>query len=608
MKNSRRILLLVFVSMILASGQALAQGQSAKDGKFASEAAGASSVRWNIAGPFSGGTLTIAAPDGRSFRKEFGPGGSPEFSVFDRQGERLPDGVYTYEIRLSNPSTVSAKELKAARGNDDDSEADRTGRKRAVVSGPVQSGAFTILNGQVIVAGSLQEAPQVGKANAEQPRTVSQVMSGNTVNRLRNHRLSLTPYFDQVIPDDLIVQGSICAGLDCVNGEVFNFDTIRMKENNTRLSFNDTSSSAGFPTEDWTIRANSSASGGGSFLAFVDRGANSTGDESGTIVFEVDAGAPANSVRVAGNGKVGFRTATPVLDLHMNTNDTPAVRFEQNNSGGFTAQTWDIGANEANWFVRDVTSGSRLPLRIRPGAPTSSLDISTVGDVGINTTSPQNYGLAAKVLEVQGTAQRGLLSLSSTNTGTNGVAGTIMFGNAATRLAQITSIADGATNSGNLLFLTVNAGTEGTRMFIDHLGNVGIGTSAPTDLLSVNGNASKPGGGSWSVFSDERLKNIKGRYQAGLSAVMQLRPLRYNYKPNNPAGLKSGEEYVGFGAQELQKVIPEAVSRNANGYLQVNNDPILWTMLNAIQEQQKEIAQLKAEVQKLRATSHRRRR
>jgi hypothetical protein len=46
-------------------------------------------------------------------------------------------------------------------------------------------------------------------------------------------------------------------------------------------------------------------------------------------------------------------------------------------------------------------------------------------------------------------------------------------------------------------------------------------------------------------------------------------------------------------------VIPEAVTKNSNGYLLVNNDPIIWTMLNAIKEQQKEIGGLKSE---LRAT------
>src|SRR5205823_12611892 len=97
-----------------------------------------------------------------------------------------------------------------------------------------------------------------------------------------------------------------------------------------------------------------------------------------------------NTLRVSSNSKVGLRTATPVLDLHMNTSDTPAMRFEQNNSGGFTAQTWDVAGNEANFFVRDVTGGSRLPFRIRPGAPTSSVDISATGNVGVGTASPEN--------------------------------------------------------------------------------------------------------------------------------------------------------------------------------------------------------------------------
>src|SRR2546425_10193883 len=193
---------------------------------------------------------------------------------------------------------------------------------------------------------------------------------------------------DFVIADDLIVQGSACVGLDCVNGEVFNFDTIRLKENNTRIGFMDTSSAAGFPTEDWTIRANSSANGGGSFLAFVDQGATSTGAETGTIVLEVDAGAPANSVRVASTGRLGLRTGTPVLDVHANTSNTPAIRLEQNSGGGFTAQTWDIAGNEANFFVRDVTGGSRPPFRIRPRAPPGNIAISAPCHVGIRTGRP----------------------------------------------------------------------------------------------------------------------------------------------------------------------------------------------------------------------------
>src|SRR5215216_2632152 len=67
---------------------------------------------------------------------------------------------------------------------------------------------------------------------------------------------------DTVIPDDLIVQGSACVGFDCVDGETFGFDTIRLKENSTRIKFDDTSTSAGFPNNDWQLTANDSASGG----------------------------------------------------------------------------------------------------------------------------------------------------------------------------------------------------------------------------------------------------------------------------------------------------------------------------------------------------------
>ena len=144
-------------------------------------------------------------------------------------------------------------------------------------------------------------------------------------------------------------------------------------------------------------------------------------------------------------------------------------------------------------------------------------------------------------------------------------------------------------------------------MYLKNGGNVGIGTTSPTQLLSVNGTAGKPGGGTWDVFSDERLKNIKGNFTPGLSAVMRLQPLRYQYKPDNALSFDSSKEYVGFGAQELQKVLPEAVSTNANGYLQVSSDPILWTMLNAIKEQQKQIEELKGQIRKLRTASHRRR-
>ena len=125
-------------------------------------------------------------------------------------------------------------------------------------------------------------------------------------------------------------------------------------------------------------------------------------------------------------------------------------------------------------------------------------------------------------------------------------------------------------------------------------GNVGIGTAAPDQKLSVNGEASKVGGGSWATFSDVRLKNINATYNAGLKEVLKLQPIRYNYKADNPLNIPDDCEHVGFSAQDVQELIPDAISSNREGYLMLNNDPIMWAMLNAIKEQQAQIEQLKA--------------
>ena len=45
------------------------------------------------------------------------------------------------------------------------------------------------------------------------------------------------------------------------------------------------------------------------------------------------------------------------------------------------------------------------------------------------------------------------------------------------------------------------------------------------------------------------------------------------------------EEFVGIIAQEVAPVVPEVVRRtDADEYLRLNNDPIIWTMVNAIKE------------------------
>jgi len=584
MKNFKSLLITMSAFVVLACVNVSVPAQvTDEDPKVAAISASGSMVRWQVNASYVSMTISVAAPDGQVFRKQLKEGSAAEFSLFDKEGKPLADGVYSYELRLTQAisSDVKAKLAASRVKTDDDAATEREMRKiGALPPALVQSGSFTIVRGAAIVSGSAVEGD--GRVNIKtEPQIPARVVAPTTARRQHHRLLGLNP--DQVIPDDLIVQGSLCVGLDCVNNESFGFDTIRLKENNTRIKFEDTSVGT-FPTNDWQLTANDSASGGQSKFSIEDI----TGAR---VPFTVEAGSTTNSIYVDSSGRVGFRTSTPVLDLHVNTSNTPALRLEQNNSGGFTAQTWDVAGNEANFFVRDVTGGSLLSFRIRPGAPTSSLDISATGNVGIGTG-----GADAKLTVKQ--ADEGFLGgLNLQRSGTN----------------DTWAIVTGADNNAYFGYATdaslANASGDFTvfPLILTANNRVGIGTAVPDQKLSVIGDASKSvGGGSWQVFSDERLKTIKGRYTTGLNALMQLQPIRYEYKRDNALGLKSPQEQIGFGAQALQKVIPEAVT-TSSGYLQVNNDPILWTMLNAIKEQQKEIEQLKAEVRKLRTTSRRRR-
>jgi hypothetical protein len=339
---------------------------------FAADAVGkangsGSAIDWQVsASNYESIELTVSAPNGETIVKKFPAGRVPSFRVLDL-GADLSDGVYNYQLRvLPKVSADLKKKLDAARSSGDEAAARKIVRESGL-SAPEQSGAFTIRNGS-IVSSDLVESGAKATFGSKEITTDAVKPKLNVV------------ALDQVIPDDLIVQGSGCFGFDCVNNESFGFDTIRMKENSTRVKFEDTSVGS-FPSNDWQLTANDSASGGANKFSIEDI----TGAK---VPFTVTAGASTNSIFVDSTGRVGFRTSTPVLDLHVSTGNTPALRLEQTNTSGFTAQTWDVAGNEANFFVRDVTGGSRLPFRIRPGAPTSSIDISADGDVGIGTASP----------------------------------------------------------------------------------------------------------------------------------------------------------------------------------------------------------------------------
>lgn len=116
---------------------------------------------------------------------------------------------------------------------------------------------------------------------------------------------------------------------------------------------------------------------------------------------------------------------------------------------------------------------------------------------------------------------------------------------------------------------------------------------------AATGLAYKAGGGSWSVLSDGRYKNVTGQYSYGLDAIGNINPVKFTYTENNPMGFSTKDEHIGVVAQELQKVIPDAVSKDAKGNLTVNNDPVIWASVNAIKELKTENDELKSQNESL---------
>lgn len=244
---------------------------------------------------------------------------------------------------------------------------------------------------------------------------------------------------------------------------------------------------------------------------------------------------------------------------HINVGTTPILYLE-----GDLSQT----TRRAYFMSSNVGIGLANPIYKLQVAGVESSDANNVktGSLfGVTEASAETHGI--------------YLRLKGNNAGISGL----------TYANQIFSSGGNAMEvygGGPLVFGTAN--TE--RVRIDASGNVGIGNTPSYKLdvtgdLRITGTPYRTGGDiAWQVPSDARLKNISGAYDRGLKAIMSLHPVRYFFKNDTKLGLDSSKEYIGIIAQEAQKVVPEAVSMEKNGYLSLNTTPIFWTIINAIKD------------------------
>ena len=368
--------------------------------------------------------LTVKGPDNYHFEMVFSGENVPYIETFGAAGELLADGIYSFRLETKAKYSQDAKDALAfARATGDMSEVAEM-RKAGLmpeVTEP-QYGYFSIKDGFFVVPemeSRTLAAKNEGRNSNDKPG--DPVGGDDVVIGDVGEIDSDSGVRDQVILDDLIVDGSACIGFDCVNGEDFGFDTIRLKENNLRIKFMDTSVGA-FPSNDWQLTANDSASGGANKFSIDDV-------DGARTPFTIEARAPSHSLYVDDGGRLGLGTSTPSVEIHSTNGDTPTLRLEQNGTSGFGPQTWDVAGNETSFFIRDATNGSTLPFRIRPGSASNTLVIDS-GNVGVGTLTPDTKldvdgGSSDATLKLQSSA--GVPQLLAKHTGTTTAARREMF-------------------------------------------------------------------------------------------------------------------------------------------------------------------------------------
>lgn len=303
------------------------------------------------------------------------------------------------------------------------------------------------------------------------------------------------------------------------------------------------------------------------------------------IVFTLFATMAFGQIKVvAPNGDVGIGTSTPNEKLEVNggvlvgnTTNTNAgtIRYNGSDLQGYVGGAWtsltDTGGGGGGGSVWSQ-SGSTTYL--------------TSGLVGIGTSTPVSrlhvWSGDNKGIMVQRVGFPADNWLRIAHGGTNG------FVNS---------------NAGRFDFRVGNINVISATPGLD----VGIGTTAPTEKLHVNGNVFTSG---LYLPSDKNLKNNVNEFNYGLSEVLKMNPISYNY--NGEGGIDSKEKHVGVMAQDLKEIAPKLVTTfdyivhdeenrelQKETYLKINDTAIKYMLINSIKEQQELIEEKDVKIAEL---------
>ena len=251
--------------------------------------------------------------------------------------------------------------------------------------------------------------------------------------------------------------------------------------------------------------------------------------------------------------RLGDSTPTePVMKLDMRKTDgsTADSPLTANEGGLKTAVDATSAPDDSSELMLIESDGYRL-LHLFRGGGSSGWSAAAGYETVIKAGYRAAHGEAANVLVLSGG--------QATPTTTNNIAG----GNIVLRGGQ----GKGSGTSGDFIFQGIAAGSSGSNLNATYADKFKV-DSGTGDVTGVHG--------TYHESSDQRVKEniIDSAY--GLADILQMRPVKFNFVDGYGT---DNETRVGFLAQDIQAIIPEAVHEGDGSFGDIQN-------ILAIQERQ----------------------
>ena len=165
-----------------------------------------------------------------------------------------------------------------------------------------------------------------------------------------------------------------------------------------------------------------------------------------------------------------IEAADAAIDIN-NTSTDPLIHFQVSGTTNFTIGT-------------DVTDSKKFKIGTTALETGTAVTVQSTGEVGIGTTSP-TYGLHS-VENAQFGTLHGTLTVNSTSGAWINNHATEVYGNTEAGFSTLNVLSAHVAGSDRFLFSAYQ--TTNVRFVIQTDGNVGIGTSTPSEALEINGN------------------------------------------------------------------------------------------------------------------------